>query len=805
MAKIINPNTPDFIAKERRIEIDRYISENPENRQLIKDTVEKNRAVLIDAPTGSGKSRTLAELLYDWIDIGRRRCFYLLPKLIQQHQLAESYLNGLPVINANATDQDKETSAILGANITWQSFLLGSYSNELTENDIVIIDEAHLLINAQAYIDNLKYLVRTLQQAKYKIILLSGTPNYKAFEDLFGVTTLSFRYKNQPKLKIAPYTISGKLIENVVAYLQTLDFDDNGLHVVRVNDKDKQQEIKDWATERLGLAGNQIQIINKDVADARRQAPDYNFLLREQAIQPEIKLMLTTIFADEAISIKNENLKSIAIFYDPILADTSQRCRDSVIQFCARFRNYQNIEGSDSFQIKLFLPDLNYDTEARDYATVLESNRKVGNFLLYQLISLQNLFGSFPVMEKFPALVNGTNPQANLVIDMGGNNYRLNKQGLYFNTKHFIDKFKSNAEFLGELEPYFHIDEILDFIVPDPTANRAFITLSRTQRIDHLRELFRPLVESPEDVLYSIARQQGKSHLVQLGEHLHPSMQAITNGIAQYDIQLVQAIEDNAVTITMLKTLGFPLEMLAGLLIGKREFKTKMFYLRYLLEHKYGETDGMDKIYGTSIYDPIQGIVGFITRNYQSQGFLLKKDVMKTISKEMSHYLKSKHIRAGEILDELFECEEKRSPAEGKKQTLLRIISQRTITDVVLDLLILHQLYYPSIDGVRDLVDEYNRLRDDFNKAQQASRANAEDEVSESGQSDTLGKIRVKLEGTKSAIQDRVHSDVELQSKAQAIAEEMITRFRKSIAILRSNRELTSPALKSDSVDNIAA
>jgi Rad3-related DNA helicase len=336
MTKIINPNVPDFVNASDRIGINDYIGENPDNIKLIEQTISDNRALLIDAPTGSGKSYVMGHLYDKWVNQEHRRCYYLLPKIIQQHQFAKTYLKDVPLINASASDEDKAQAHQFGANITWQGFLQNNYDHGLTANDIIFIDEAHLLINNQSFISETKQLVWKLQRGKYKIVLMSGTPNFLAMRDLFDSEMLSFNFNNRPDRKIKPFTIKGTLIQNVTDYLKNRDFSDGKLHVIRVNDKNKHVELEQWANDVLKLNKNQIQLINRDIADNRFASADYNYyryLIDNEKIDPDKKLLITTIFADEGINILNHNIGSIGIFYDPSLTHTSQRCRDSVIQW----------------------------------------------------------------------------------------------------------------------------------------------------------------------------------------------------------------------------------------------------------------------------------------------------------------------------------------------------------------------------------------------------------------------------------------------------------------------------------------
>ena len=780
MTKVINPNVPSFIPDTYRIGIDNYIGEKPNNIRIIEEKILTHKTVLIDAPTNSGKSTVMGALFQKWINLENRRCYYLLPKIIQQHQFEKTYLKGIPVINSAATAEAKEEAQVFGANITWQGFLMSDYDKGLTENDIVIVDEAHLLINNQSFIGDTKHLVRKLQRGKFKVVLMSGTPNYVAFADLFNCETISFHFNQPPPRHIQPVLIDGKLVDNVTEYLRSLKFEEDGLNIIRVNDKDKHAEIANWAVEALPLTENEIQIVNKDIADPRWISPDYQYLIDNDAIDPAKKLLITTIFSDEGININNTNIKSIAIFYDPRLRTSSQRCRDSVIQFCSRFRNLHLIDNYPAFSIKLFIPAHSNETGTQDYYHLFDVQRRTANRLLAQLIDTKESYNNQTVMQSFPVLQSGTDPQTNLVIEIGNSYFEVNKQGIYFNTKSLVDRFKTNAEFLTELSTYFVIDETKDFTRDTNLEDRDMLRKARSNRLLGKVEAFRPLKEHPADIINSIAKKRNLEDLTELSAGLTPSRQGQLNGTDGYAPMLIQAIEEDAPWLAFLKKINFPVGEFAGLLLHKREFHDKMRFLRFLLSRAAGSTGSMNNLYYIANYKPYTAIVEAISAEFIGKGFHPKNAVKQWISIKMPYYLKTKRIDATMIIDELFVTEEKRDLENGKKVSYISIIRKREVNDVVLDFLFYNEQHYPTVDGIKDIADDYAQKQREHNVQQGAYRNN---ETADALTKDkiTLGKARVEMEKSKKMLQAELFNNSGFMLKVNQIAEEMINRFTSRI------------------------
>lgn len=778
MAKIINPNVPTIIPQENRIGIDSYIGENPNNIELIERTILTEKVTLIDAPTNSGKSTIMGGLFNKWVNLENRRCYYLLPKVIQQQQFQKTYLQEVPVINMHATDAEKEEAKLFGANITWTGFLQNTYDEGLTSKDIVIVDEAHLLINNQSFINDTKQLVRKLQRGKYKVVLLSGTPNYVALGDLFKCKTLSFYFRTPPIKRLHPVIIDGKLINNVTQYLKSLKWDEDGLNVIRVNDKDKHTEIKQWAVDKLNLTENQIQLVNKDIADPRFPDPDYQYLIENEAIQNDKKLLITTIFADEGINIKNTNIKSIGIFYDPKLRASSQRCRDSAIQFCARFRNLHKIDNYKDFSINLFLPDYSNNTEAHDYYQVLDVQKKTARRLIAQLAQTSKEYNTRLVMQSFPFLTSGTDPQSNLVIEVGKSFYEINEQGQYFNTKNQIDKFKSNAEFLTELSPFFEIGEISGLgLEPDLEEKRTLME-ARTDRMTTKVESFRPLKENPDDVIWSIAKNNKRHDLSELSIRLTPTMHSLTEGIEKYDKMLIKTIEDEANWLLFLKSLNFPITEFAGILLHKREFHEKMRFLRFLLSRETDNSGSMNNLYYIANFKPFEEIRGAIVTEFMGKGFHPKMAVKTWVMGKMPYYLKTKGIDANMIISELFDTEETRVTENGQKITYISINRERNLSDVIRDFLFFNEQHYPTIDeGIKAIADDLSHKRHTHNVQQGAYRSN-ESEAVKTSQDATLGKARVEMDKSKQMLEFELYNNPQFIEKVNAITKEMTVQFK---------------------------
>ncbi|SEQ58242.1 DEAD/DEAH box helicase [Neolewinella agarilytica] len=106
------------------------------------------------------------------------------------------------------------------------------------------------------------------------------------------------------------------------------------LHVVFWNNTDQINRLKNTLIELNYLKEHEIAIISRTHYNAGK-SPDLDDIIRDQKINPRIKLLLCTCLISEGVNIKNTNVGRIYT--------VGLRCEDTFRQFIARFRKLKTV------------------------------------------------------------------------------------------------------------------------------------------------------------------------------------------------------------------------------------------------------------------------------------------------------------------------------------------------------------------------------------------------------------------------------------------------------------------------------
>ncbi|MEL7163521.1 MAG: hypothetical protein AAFN92_22375, partial [Bacteroidota bacterium] len=184
--------------------------------------------------------------------------------------------------------------------------------------------------------ETLRNCVRCFPEAK-KTILLSGTMP-PLLCHAFNFHLVTFRRLENPTVRVFDIEANGSdnaaLSKCLITRLAEVNWQEDKLQVVFWNNTDQITRLSQSLVELKYLAEDEIAIISRTHYDAGK-SPDLDDIIRNQKINPRIKLLLCTCLISEGVNIKNTNVGRIYT--------VGLRCEDTFRQFIARFRKLKTV------------------------------------------------------------------------------------------------------------------------------------------------------------------------------------------------------------------------------------------------------------------------------------------------------------------------------------------------------------------------------------------------------------------------------------------------------------------------------
>jgi hypothetical protein len=282
----------------------------------------------IEAPTGSGKTRTIIEALHTATQRLNRRAVIVLPYRALPSQIASEYARfGVLGISGGASEQDvleARNSRIVA--VTYDS--INKIVNSDYPIDYLVIDESHNLVNQYDFRNEALNKIQAIAfsgQIK-SVLLISATP-CQSFP-LLGVRKLVFTRASNPNITLRPLTYKdGNALDVLTNQLSVIDFS-RGLVAVKVNSKESIHATKQYCIQSGLLEAGQIATIY-DHSDIETD-PDYTAITETSKVREGVRLLLTTSKINDGVNILNTDVQKVFVI--------GEKCVDSLIQFVARFR-----------------------------------------------------------------------------------------------------------------------------------------------------------------------------------------------------------------------------------------------------------------------------------------------------------------------------------------------------------------------------------------------------------------------------------------------------------------------------------
>ena len=304
------------------LSVDKYLAE--QKAALIEAVKSEGQFLAIDAPTGAGKTTFCAQLA---AELDTPIVIAVPTKAIARQQAAIS----------------KEYFALFGTRNRAKAQRAGRHKVVFCTYDtvhhlpdlrhrILVIDEAHELVNAFDYRHDAIDKLMILSKQSRKVILLSGT-----MPDLLPVALDAqlIKIKREQSNKVRLHTIESsgrsleKLTEDLTDELLRCDFSGDKVHFAYVQSTKELKAIKSALVKAGKVKAEEVSILARQVYEGG-EVRVLDTLTKKEAIEKGIKLVLTTCIISTGVNIKNKNIGRV--YY------VGHRCADNFRQFVARFR-----------------------------------------------------------------------------------------------------------------------------------------------------------------------------------------------------------------------------------------------------------------------------------------------------------------------------------------------------------------------------------------------------------------------------------------------------------------------------------
>lgn len=310
------------------INTDGYISENVRGQvlDLINKAVQRKKQprIVITAPTGVGKTEMFYRLAkQQHIRMIMALCYTAQVQQGKEHHSAPGVIEGLckndnivPLTGSIFMTYDK--APIVQKKIK-------------PENYIMVIDEAHNLVNHINFRNKQIQKLQELSDCCKAVVYMTATPDYINFKDVDLVIKIA---PTTPKINTATVVHYKKKLLKVISNLIMSQHQDGMIDVVYIRNSTTLDKIKCVINSNSNL---ETQLVNASVKNEKQvydNLVNHDRLAKNDVFKSGGILFMTNLFVD-GVNIKDDNIGNI------YLANTDSTT--DLIQYPARFRNgYMN-------------------------------------------------------------------------------------------------------------------------------------------------------------------------------------------------------------------------------------------------------------------------------------------------------------------------------------------------------------------------------------------------------------------------------------------------------------------------------
>ena len=328
------------------IKVTKYLTEAEAALDAI---IQDNDRLCIDAPTGVGKTafwigyQKGSKFVPGFARRTGQRVVIVVPTVLQANQLKK--YPGVASIYGSVS-VDMRTAANI-AEVVVCTYETLHWVPDI-ERRILVIDEAHNLVNSYGGVDELgkavgkefrakplRNMLRISKQAK-KTIFISGTPSHALCREL-GCKFVKVKRTINTQVHIrhieAATSSNTELSVQAMAEMRKVNWAEGKVHFVFWNSTQQLEELRKHLISNKLLKAHEIEIITRPHVDGG-EYHSYNDIVSTGVIRGK-KLILSSCIIAEGVNILNENVGNVYM--------VNTRCIDSFRQYIARFRRMDRI------------------------------------------------------------------------------------------------------------------------------------------------------------------------------------------------------------------------------------------------------------------------------------------------------------------------------------------------------------------------------------------------------------------------------------------------------------------------------
>ena len=236
------------------VEINKYISEHKVMLMTMLTRSLQGETSLLIAPTGSGKTYSIINMLKEVDNLGKIKSIFIVPNSINVEQIKVEYKipgawGDIPVI----PELEKGNVIVM----TWDKFI--QLDEETLKDYIVVLDEVHQTLIEMFRLKKINKLYENLAISRGQIHI-TATPNKLNFNDYSYI--LEYKQKIQTKYNVKLYdkvcdTTIRNIIENSKKFALLKD-DTNYLNFIKENSPSKKIDVITSNTRNLSKAYKEI-------------------------------------------------------------------------------------------------------------------------------------------------------------------------------------------------------------------------------------------------------------------------------------------------------------------------------------------------------------------------------------------------------------------------------------------------------------------------------------------------------------------------------------------------------------------
>ncbi|TDO86475.1 type III restriction/modification enzyme restriction subunit [Halanaerobium saccharolyticum] len=293
---IIRQNLNIYKGKELEIE-GKYIQNNHIDKIFESLFQNDNKKILVTSVTGSGKTYSFLKN----VQKNEIKTIFLAPYKSTTWQTSVSYKheNTVGFWGDKSVDLTGDETVIIATYDKSKQI-----SEQIDCSDFtLIIDESHNSIGQYGFRKEAIKNVNKLSEVVENIIHITATP-----VGLNPKYDMIYNFKKEKTLEQAVIVNSNQL-SDLISFLKD-NKKENHLDIIRINNKKKQQIIKDTLVKDDFYSKEEILIFNSDV----KGNSEFRNLINNDKINKKIRLVLTTSLIDDGVNIKNKNINNIYYF-----------------------------------------------------------------------------------------------------------------------------------------------------------------------------------------------------------------------------------------------------------------------------------------------------------------------------------------------------------------------------------------------------------------------------------------------------------------------------------------------------------